>query len=91
MSRPLLLTLCLCLTTACEDPEEPDCLPVVMTTASGEIDDCDLQACEAAYSGCTEAPMVLESYPPQYVCGDQGPYDVYDFCPDWGADTGSGD
>ncbi|NOY28442.1 MAG: hypothetical protein GXP62_21505 [Oligoflexia bacterium] len=60
-----------------------------MTTADGEIDDCDLQACQAAFGdGCTEPCAIEDSLPPRYISDDGTAWDVYDFCPDWGTDTG---
>ncbi len=69
----------------------PDCEDEAMRTASGAIDECDLQACEAAFGdGCTLC-MVNQSLPPQYVDDDGKAWTVYDFCPDWGMDTGGED
>ncbi len=66
-----------------------DCEEIVLTTADGEVDACDLQACEAAFGdGCTAPCMVLQSLPQQYVDDDGVAWDAFDFCPDWGVDTG---
>jgi hypothetical protein len=94
MTRRPPLTLCLALCVGCGDEGGPiDCESVVMTTPDGTIDDCDLQACKAACGDdCTETCEILESFPPQYRCGDEGPFSVYDFCPDWEPpDTGGED
>jgi len=59
------------------------------TTADGEVDECDLQACEAAFGdGCRRQCIVYQSRPPTYVGEDGEEWNVFDFCPDWGADTG---
>lgn len=63
----------------------PDCEEVAMRSADGSIDDCDLQACEAAFSeGCVDC-FVFTIRPPIYSADDVA-FDVYDVCPDWSAD-----
>ena len=89
MTRTSLLAICLCLATACEDTVTfKDCETIVMTTATGEPDPCDLQACEAAFGDGCHTHSINQSLPPQYVCDDGEAWDVFDFCPDWGTDTG---
>jgi len=90
MTRYSLLALCLCLITACEDTVTfPDCEDLVLTTANGEPDPCDLQACEAAFGDGCHICMVNQSLPQQYVDDDGTAWDLFEFCPDWRADTGS--
>lgn len=71
-----------------EDTDALDCEEVAIRTAEGEVDECDLQACQACEEACEVGCLILESYPPQYSCEGEGTWDVYDFCPDWSMDTG---
>lgn len=89
MKQRLLVSLLLTFCLGCGDELTfPDCEELVMTTADGELDECDLQACEAAFGdGCTEC-VVLQSFAQQYVDDDGERWDVFDFCPNWSMDTG---
>lgn len=64
-------------------PSESDCEDIAITNADGEVDACDLQACEACADACGEPCAVLESYPPQYACEDGSTFTASDECPDW--------
>jgi hypothetical protein len=93
MTRYFFQALCLALCCGCGDKVTfPDCEALVMTTPSGDIDECDLLACEAAFGdGCIEPCVVNQPMPPQYIDDDGRAWTVYDFCPDWGLDTGGVD
>lgn len=60
-----------------------DCEAVAIRDAAGDLDPCDVAACEACNDVCDEGCMVLESYPPQYACAGHDSFTVYDECPDW--------
>jgi len=64
-------------------PADSDCEALAMRDADGNVDPCDLQACEACDDVCDEHCVVLESFPPQYACDGEGTFTVYDECPDW--------
>lgn len=66
-----------------DDTATFDCESIAITTADGAPDPCDVDACQACVDACGSDCMVLESYPPQYSCGSEGRWTVYDFCPDW--------
>lgn len=68
---------------ACSGSEPVDCSTVAIATTGGAVDDCDRQACQACVDTCGGDCVILESYPPQYSCGDDGSWSVYDFCEDW--------
>jgi len=63
-----------------------DCEAIAITTADGEPDSCDVSACQACVDTCGSSCAVLESYPPQYSCGADGSWTVYDFCADWASE-----
>ncbi len=63
-------------------PVESDCEEMAIHEPDGDVDDCDLAACEACFDACGDACAVLESFPPQYAC-EEGSWSVYDACPDW--------
>lgn len=67
----------------CSGAEPFDCGEVAISTTGGAADDCDLQACQACVDACGGDCVVLESFPPQYSCGADGSWSVYDFCEDW--------
>ena len=63
-----------------------DCEAVAITTADGEPDSCDVSACQTCVDTCGADCTILESYPPQYSCGDEGSWTVYDYCADWASE-----
>jgi hypothetical protein len=73
----------------CTDCGEPfDCEEVAIGTSSGAPDACDVAACTSCVDTCGGDCAILESYPPQYSCGAQGSWSVYETCPDWTPNTG---
>lgn len=60
-----------------------DCSDVAIHDGSGQVDACDVEACETCVDACGIDCAVLESYPPQYSCGGGASWTVYDTCPDW--------
>jgi hypothetical protein len=70
--------------------DELDCGELAIRTTSGDADPCDVDACQSCVDTCGGDCMVLESFPPQYSCGDEGSWSVYDECPDWTLPTATG-
>lgn len=68
-----------CITT---EPSSLDCASVAILDAVGAPDACDRAACESCVDNCGDSCVVLESYPPQYSCGEAS-WDVYDQCAAW--------
>ncbi len=88
----MLLAFLLACAGHVSDPSLSDgvlnCDNSAIRTDDGEVDSFDLQACQACVDFCGEECAVQESYPPQYSCPGIGSYTVYDFCPEWGGDSG---
>ena len=64
-------------------PEDDDCEALAIRDADGNVDPCDLQACEACDAVCDDHCLVLDSFPPQYACDGEGTFSAPDECPDW--------
>ena len=64
-------------------PDGPSCQKEALHTEDGEVDKCDLQACDACFAECGANCVIMESYPPRYACSDKHSYVLYDFCEDW--------
>lgn len=77
----LLLTLLACPAPGPDSGASFDCAEVALRDGDGP-DACDLPACQHCVDACGADCMILESYPPQYSCGDTS-WTVYDDCPDW--------
>lgn len=72
------------------EPADSGCEDLAIHDADGNVDDCDLAACEACAEACGAPCAILESFPPQYSCDAGGSWTVYDECPDWEPpDTGA--
>lgn len=66
-----------------EAPSELSCDKAALHTEDGDVDKCDLQACEACFAECGADCVIMEAYPPRYACSEKHAYSLYDFCEGW--------
>ncbi|GDX82433.1 hypothetical protein LBMAG42_42440 [Deltaproteobacteria bacterium] len=66
-------------------PGTPDNGTSTIDCAAEAIDSCDEAACDACVAACGTTCASDTEYPPEWNC-DQGAWDAYTECPDWGND-----
>lgn len=77
-----LLFLLACPLAGAPDGPPLSCRQVAQRDDQGQLDACDLGACETCVGACGEDCRVEGDHPPRYTCPGTS-WDALDVCPDW--------